>query len=191
MQRTQPARGRMTCRIILVLLGVALIGCKGGGGDATGSAPSPVSLQAITVTAPNTSVAAGLTQQFTATGKFSDGTTKALANVTWSTSDSTLATINSAGLLSSIKQGAITVSAASGSITGSLSFAIGLPVVTGLRISPATASVVIGSANPTKLSALLGFTDGSTQDVSSQAAWSSTNTATAMIDATGTRRLST
>lgn len=193
MRRTHPARALIVFRIILMPLGVALIGCNGGGsGNPSGSNPAqsgsnavPVSLQAITVTAPNTSVAAGLTQQFTATGKFSDGTTNALANVTWSTSDSTVATMNSAGLLSSFKQGAITVSATLGSITGSLSFTIGPPVVTGLRISPATASVVIGSADPTKLSALLVFSDGSTQDVSSQAAWSSTNTSTAAIDAHG------
>jgi 6-phosphogluconolactonase (cycloisomerase 2 family) len=189
MQRTHPARALIVFRIILVPLGVALIGCGGGGGNASGSNPSPVnlpvSLQAITVTAPNTSVAAGLTQQFTATGKFSDGTTKALANVTWSTSDSTVATINSAGLLNSFKQGAITVSATSGAILGNSSFTIGPPVAIGLTISPATASVVIGSADPTELSALLVFTDGSTQDVSSQAAWSSTNTSTATIDTHG------
>jgi 6-phosphogluconolactonase (cycloisomerase 2 family) len=176
----------MVFRIILVSLGAGLIGCGGGGSsNASGSNPVPVSLQTIIVTAPNASVAAGLTQQFTATGKFSDGSTKAFTNVTWSTSDSTVATINSAGLLTSFKQGAVTVSATSGSITGSSPFTIGPPVPSNLTISPASVSVVVGSGDLAKLSALLVFTDGSRQDVSNQASWSSTNTSTATVDAHG------
>ncbi len=190
MQGRRAARARMVFRVILVPLGAALIGCSGGGssnasGSNTASNPVPASLQAIMATAPNASVAAGLTQQFTATGKFSDGSSKALTNVTWATSDSTVATINPAGLLTSFKPGAITVSAMSGSITGSSPFTIGPPVASSLTISPARASVVIGSANPTKLSASLIFSDGSRQDVSNQAAWSSTNTSTGTVDAQG------
>ena len=80
MRRTHPAHALIVFRIILVQLGVALIGCGGGGGNAGGSNPSPVSLQAIIVTASSASAAAGLTQQFTATGKFSDGTSTAFTH---------------------------------------------------------------------------------------------------------------
>jgi hypothetical protein len=71
----------------------------------------PVSIVVSTV---NNSVAAGLTEQFTATGNFTDGTTKPLATANWSTSDVILATISSTGLLTTLKQGVVTVSAASG-----------------------------------------------------------------------------
>src|SRR5258708_24763187 len=140
------------------VLGAAatLIACGGG---SNGVGPLPVTLQSITVTSQNASVPAGLTQQFTATGNFSDGTTKPLATVNWSTSDAALATISPTGLLTTLKQGVATVSAASGAATGSISFNIGPPVPTGLVISPANSSVTIGAATPSKLSAILSFTD--------------------------------
>src|SRR5258708_38355000 len=166
------------------VLGAAatLIACGGG---SNGVGPLPVTLQSITVTSQNASVPAGLTQQFTATGNFYDGTTKPLATVTWSTSDAALATISPTGLLTTLKQGVATVSAASGAATGSISFNIGPPVPTGLVISPANSSVTIGAATPSKLSAILSFTDKSTRDISGQVTWSNTNPFTASIDATG------
>jgi 6-phosphogluconolactonase (cycloisomerase 2 family) len=144
-----------------------------------------VTLQSITVTSQNSSVAAGLTDQFTATGNFSDGTAKPLTSANWSTSDATLATVSSTGLLTTLKQGMVTVTAASGSVMGSVAFNIGPPVPTGLSISPASSSVLIGGSQPTKLTALLIFTDKSTVDISGQVIWSNTNSFTASIDATG------
>jgi len=163
----------------------ALVACGGGGNEAGPTGPVPVTLQSITVTSQNASVSAGLTQQFTATGNFSDGTTKPLATANWSTSDAALATISPTGLLTTLKQGVVTVSAASGAVTGMISFNIGPPAPTGLVISPASSSVTIGAVAPSKLSAILSFTDKSTQDISGQVAWSDTNPFTATIDATG------
>jgi hypothetical protein len=137
------------------------------------------------MTSQNSSVAAGLTDQFTATGNFSDGTAKPLTSANWSTSDATLATVSSTGLLTTLKQGMVTVTAASGSVMGSVAFNIGPPVPTGLSISPASSSVLIGGSQPTKLTALLIFTDKSTVDISGQVIWSNTNSFTASIDATG------
>src|SRR5258708_5552847 len=163
---------------------VALISC-GGSGGATGLGPAPVTLQSITVTAPNLSVAAGLKEQFTATGNYSDGTTKLLATTNWSTSDPTLATITSTGLLTTFKAGMVTVSAVSGSVTGNAPFHIDPPTPTGLVISPASSSVLIGSGQPSKLSAILSFTDQSTRDISGQVTWGSVNPFTASIDVVG------
>jgi 6-phosphogluconolactonase (cycloisomerase 2 family) len=157
-------------------------------GSIKGSVPFRIdaaSLQSILVTVPNASVAAGLTQQLTATGNFSNGTTSPLATASWSTSDPTLATVSSTGLLTTLKPGAITVTAASGSITGSTPFHVDPPAPTGLAISPATSTVLIGGAQPTRLSAILSFTDNSTQDISTQVTWSSVNPFTASIDSVG------
>src|SRR5258708_17122692 len=60
----------------------------------------------------------------------------------------------------------VTVSAVSGSVTGNAPFHIDPPTPTGLVISPASSSVLIGSGQPSKLSAILSFTDQSTQDIS-------------------------
>lgn len=170
---------------LVLACAIAVIGCGGGGPAAGGSNPAPINLQAITVTGPNGSVAAGLAEQFTATGQFSDGSTKSLTTVTWSISDMTLGTISPTGLLTTIKQGTVTVTAGSGSVTGNTPFTIGPAVPSGLTISPADSKVEIGSTNPTKLSALLVFTDHSMQDISSKVSWSSTNTFTGMVDSLG------
>jgi hypothetical protein len=63
-----------------------LISCGGGGTSA------PPSLQSIAVSVGNATVAAGLTEQDTATGTYSDGSSQPLNGVTWATYDPTLAT---------------------------------------------------------------------------------------------------
>ena len=74
----------LTLRVILLLsLAILPMGCGGGGGGN----PAGPTLTSITVTPANTSVAAGSTRQFTATGTYSDGTTKDITSqVTWSSS---------------------------------------------------------------------------------------------------------
>ena len=72
-------------------------------------APAPIS---IAVTPSNPSVALGNTQQFTATGTYGDGSTQNLTNtVTWSSSAPNAATINSAGLATSVTAGPTTINA--------------------------------------------------------------------------------
>ena len=77
-------------------------------------------LQSIAVTPANPSVAKGLTQQFTATGTFSDSTTQNLTSqVTWASATTSVATINAAGLATAVAPGTSTISAALGGVTGS------------------------------------------------------------------------
>ena len=165
-----------------------LSSCGGGNSNSSPSSsiPATPTLQSISVTPGNASVAAGLTQQFTATGTFSDGSMKPLTTgVTWSTSDATLATVDGNGLATTLKAGSATISAASASVMGHAPLTIGPAQPVNLVVSPAAASVVIGSSTPTKLSALLNFTDKSVVDVSSQSTWSSANPLNATVDATG------
>src|SRR5215471_20924979 len=80
---------------------VALLTACSGGGSTPGPTPTPTptpSLQSIAVSPQGGTVAAGLTQQFTATGTFSDGSSRPITSVSWSSSDTTLATIDSNGL---------------------------------------------------------------------------------------------
>ncbi|HET9791673.1 MAG TPA: Ig-like domain-containing protein, partial [Candidatus Angelobacter sp.] len=135
---------------------------------------------------PQTSaVAAGLTQQFTATGSFSDGTSKPITSVTWSSSDTTLATVSSTGLATTLKQGSVNISASSGTVKGNTSLVIGPAQAKGLVISPATPNIILGAAATTQLSALVTFTDSSTVDVSATATWSSSNPTVATVNSTG------
>jgi 6-phosphogluconolactonase (cycloisomerase 2 family) len=171
---------RLGLSVILCCL-ILLAGCGGG---STSTTPPPT-LQSITVTSQASSIAAGLTEQFNATGKFSDGSARSLTGLSWSTSDPTLATVDGDGLMTTLKQGTVTVSATSGSTHGNApTFTIGPPLPTGLSLA-GKASAILGANTPAKLSALLSFTDKSFQDVSSQVIWSNLNPFTVTIDASG------
>jgi 6-phosphogluconolactonase (cycloisomerase 2 family) len=76
--------------------------------------------------------------------------------------------------------------AAVGTVNGSAPFTVGPPVPVGLGISPSAGlSVIAGASQPTKASAILTFSDKSTQDVSSQVVWSETNSFVASVDSSG------
>jgi Bacterial Ig-like domain (group 2)/FG-GAP-like repeat len=154
-----------------------LVSC--GGGSKTPPTPT---LQSISVSPSAVSVVAGKTQQYSATGAYSDESTKALSSADWSTSDSTLATINSSGLLTAVKQGSVTVSAKSGSVTGSTPATIGAAQLVSVAVSPQSSSLRINKDEQFVATGTL--TDGTTEPLSG-VTWSSTPTTFATIDPTG------
>jgi hypothetical protein len=74
-------------------------------------------LVSITVTPTNPTISAGTTQQFTATGTYSDNSTKTLSP-NWTSSSKAVATINSSGLATAAGVGSTTITANSGGIKG-------------------------------------------------------------------------
>ena len=75
-----------------VLIFLLIMSCSGGGSNTTST--STATLTSIAVTPANPIIAPGATQQFTATGTYSDGTTQDITtSVTWSSSDTTDAPI--------------------------------------------------------------------------------------------------
>src|SRR6202040_2200256 len=134
-------------------------------GSITGSTVLTVTqavLQTIAVTPANPSVAAGTPVQFTATGNFSDGTTQNLtASVVWASGTPATATINAAGLATTLKNGTSTISATSGSITGSTVLTVTQAVLQTIAVTPANPSVAAGT--PVQFTATGGFSDGPTQ----------------------------
>src|SRR5262249_13319465 len=84
-----------------------------------------VTLQSITMAPVNPSVANGQTTQFTATGHFSDGSSQVLTSgVTWSSSNTSIATITANGLASAVAVGAPTITAVDGSFTSSTTLTV-------------------------------------------------------------------
>jgi hypothetical protein len=93
-------------------------------GSTTLSVTAPV-LESIAVTPANASIAAGTTQQFTATGTYSDGSKQNLTSTaTWSSSAPGVATISTTGLASAVAPGQTTIEAASGAINGSTTLTV-------------------------------------------------------------------
>lgn len=93
----------------------------------SGSASVTISpaLVSIQVTPSYPSVNVGGTQQFTATGTYSNNTTENLTSTaTWSSSSAAAATINSSGLATALAGGTTTMKAASGAVNGSTSLIV-------------------------------------------------------------------
>ena len=77
-------------------------------------------LNSISVSPVNPIVAAGSSQQFTALGTYSDGSTADFTTqVNWSSSNTAVATISSTGLATTIAGGTTTITAQNGSLSGS------------------------------------------------------------------------
>ena len=82
-------------------------------------------LVSIAVTPATSSILVGGTQQYTATGTYSDNSTQNLtSSVTWTSSTTGTATISAAGLASGVAGGSTTITAASGSISGSATLTV-------------------------------------------------------------------
>ncbi|MBW4055427.1 MAG: Ig-like domain-containing protein [Proteobacteria bacterium] len=81
---------------------------------------TPASLLSIAVTPSNPVIDIGTTQQFSATGTFSDNATRDLtAQVTWSSSASSIAGITSDGRATAVATGTAAITAAFGVVSGS------------------------------------------------------------------------
>lgn len=108
--------------IIFALVTVTLLACSGGGGnDSGGGNPSPT-LVSIAVTPSNPSIMLGKTQQFVATGTYSDNSTKDLtSSATWTSSNKAVATIDAAGLATSISGGSTLITATPGNLNKGIS----------------------------------------------------------------------
>ena len=109
-----------------VSLGTAKITCEFERGTAnTFVTVSSGTLQSITVTPSNTSITVGATQNFVATGNYSDGTTQVLTtSVTWTSTSAGVATSTHNGQATGVAKGTTTIQATSGGIMGSTSLTV-------------------------------------------------------------------
>src|SRR5579864_9303774 len=102
---------------IILVLTLALTNCGSGGAQSNNNNPPPASatLASLQMSPGSASVAPGVTLQFTATAKYSDGSSKNLtASVQWKSSDSSVASIAAAGKVTAVGAGTVTVTATSG-----------------------------------------------------------------------------
>jgi uncharacterized protein YjdB len=138
-------------------------------------------LTSITVTPPDSSIAKGTSKQLTATGTFSDGTTKDLTtSVTWTSSDLTLAPVSNAagsqGLVTGAMTGGVTISATlpvPGVTPGSATVTVTAALLTSIAVTPADQTIPNGST--IQLTATGTFSDGSTQDLTNSVSLSWTS----------------
>jgi Bacterial Ig-like domain (group 2) len=153
--------------ILLVLLLSAAL-AAGCGGERVAQ---PLELNSVTVAPANPKLYVGETQQFTATGNYSDASAQDLTDkVKWSTSNSQVMTIDSEGLGSVIAAGTVTVTATSGTVSGSTPPITAVAKLESISLSPPEGSVSVGGSQ--QFSATGSFSDGSQSDVSNSVSWS-------------------
>ncbi|MGB9470095.1 MAG: Ig-like domain-containing protein, partial [Candidatus Acidiferrum sp.] len=144
----------------------------------------PPTLLSITVGPPTISLAAGYTQQYTATGNYSDGSTQNLTTtVTWASSNTAFATITAGGLASSLTIGTTTISATSGTVVGTTTLTVTAPVLVSIAVSPA--GVSLGLNGTQQFTATGTYSDGSTQNLTNTATWATQNAQVVTMGTTG------
>jgi hypothetical protein len=142
---------------ILLLVLTMIAGC-GGGGSSSGGSAQPKTLVSIAITPANVGITAGATQQFSATGTFSDNSAQDLtATATWSSSSPAVATISATGLATSGAAGATVITALSAGVVGTASLTVApsttpiIPITPVTPVTPVTGDSstvpVTGSAN--------------------------------------------
>jgi 6-phosphogluconolactonase (cycloisomerase 2 family) len=140
-----------------------------------------IGLSSIAVTPLNPSVALGLTEQFTATGTYSDNSTQDITSqVTWNSATQGVATISAAGLATTLLQGTSDITAMLSGITSPPStLTVTGPVPASIEIIPANPTIAVGQTE--NFTAQILYTDGSTQPPTGPLTWTSGTTATASI----------
>ncbi|HTR23664.1 MAG TPA: Ig-like domain-containing protein [Terriglobales bacterium] len=166
----------------LTFIAVTMIGC--GGGSSGGGAKPPVILQSIDVTPGSPSITLGQGQQFKATGRYSDNSSKDLTSQTgWSSSNTAIATISSAGMATSNGVGSTTITASFSGVSGNTTLTVTPATLTSLAITPVNPSI---AANTTlQFTAMGTFSDGSQQNVTGSVQWTSGSPSTASINVNG------
>jgi hypothetical protein len=147
------------------------------------STKPPVILNAIAVTPGSANVNINATQQYSAQGIYTDGSTVNLTSkVTWHTSSSAVATITVAGLAKGVAAGNTNITATYATLTSNAALLSVANNVVSISISPNPGFAPVGG--PIQFAATAKFANNATQVVTTQATWGTSNTAIATIGAT-------
>ena len=145
---------------------------------------SSAALRSIAVAASKSNIPLGTSQQVTATGTYTDGTTQDLtSSVTWTSSPAGILNLSSGGLATGKSVGSATISATSGSTSGTGKLAVSAAVLTAINIGSSNSTMPLGTTQ--QLSAVGTFTDGTTRDLTSAVAWSSASQDVLSVDTHG------
>ena len=137
------------------------------------------SFTSITVSPSDPSIAAGQTQQFTATGM--PGSVDVTSQVTWASDTTSVATITSGGLATGVATGTSSVSATLSGVTGSTTLTVTPAVPVSLVVTPSSKTIAVSNAVTYTVEEL--YSDGTLHAPASPGSivWTSSATTTATI----------
>jgi hypothetical protein len=190
---------RCSLKKLLLVAVLAIVGAITGCGDA-----KIAYLASIQISPGTPSVAAGLTQQFTAQGTFNTGATRDLTSlVTWTSATPYVASIAAGGLANTYSQGSSTITASfatqtNGTITGTATITVAAPTLVSIVISSTPlnnaypvpvpysgASVTTAAGTSHQFLAYGLYSDGGERNITSSVTWSSSATNVATINTSG------
>ena len=140
-----------------------------------------MTLTSIQVTPAVKEIARSQQVQVSATGVYSDRTTRDLTGqVVWSSSDTAKATIvSTSGMATGVAPGAVAVTATSGTISGTATLTVDASTLASIAITPVAKE--IAKAEQAQFIAIGTFSDGDVHDLTSQVTWSSSDATKATI----------
>lgn len=146
---------------------------------------SSATLSSIQVSAPNSTIALGTSEQYTAVGIYSDGSNQDISSlVTWSSTTASTATVSNAsgtkGLVNSVAMGSTSISASLSGVTGSQNLTVSGATLASIMVTPGGAFLAKGTQQ--SFTATGVFSDGTMQDLTTTVSWSSSTGAVAMVD---------
>lgn len=155
------------------------------GGDATPepSAPVRVPVATVSIALGATSIIAGQTTRATATARDAAGTTLTDRAISWSSSNTGVASIDASGLVTAVAAGATVITASVEGRSGEAALTVQPIPVASIDVTTAAASLEIGETG--KVTATLRDAAGAVL-TNRAVTWSSSTPTVATVDATGT-----
>ena len=183
---------RPTCSILIRPLTKALfLACSvtlvaacsdSGGSSTTGPDPTLVVVTVQVTPAVDTLNALGLTGQFAATAANASGGSISGKTFTWTTSDTTVATVSAAGLATAVDNGTVAITATVDGIAGTATLLVAQEAAT-VTLTPAS-DTLVSLGDTTRLVA--DVVDAQNQPLATpNVAWMSADTLVATVDSTG------
>jgi uncharacterized protein YjdB len=144
-----------------------------------------ITLQSLTIAPLNSSVFVGSTLQFSATGHYSDGSTRDVTPIaTWTSSKPVIATITSPGGLATGKaKGSATIKAAVGTFSAATTVMVNAVVLQSITVTPMSATIAVKGTQ--QFTATGHYNDGTMQDLTSTASWSASPKGVASVNSMG------
>ena len=146
---------------------------------------NPAALTSLTLTPTTAKIAKFTGQQFTATGKYTNGSMQNISSlVTWTSSQPTIANISKSGLaLAGSVAGNTVITASMSGFSASANLTVTNANLDSIAVTPADSTIPVGVFR--QFVATGTFSDGSTQDLSAVTQWSSSSTSVAQVSSSG------
>ncbi len=145
---------------------------------------SPPVVDRVTVSPSSVSIKEGGTQQFSATAFDSDNTMISGKTFVWSSSRTSVATINSSGLATGVDAGSTTITATVGGVSGTATLTVTEPppVVARVAVSPSSVSIEEGG---TQRFSATAYDSDNTKISGKTFTWTSSSASVATINSSG------